>query len=79
MLYSNQFPETVCQFANAIRCAGLRVPVKFALDVIDPISFLGSQVALFVTPFARGHAWERYVVVLTDETNWHELRRFLEE
>jgi hypothetical protein len=70
--------ETLHTLAGAIDRAGLRAPVSMALDVLRPLDFLSSQAVLFMCPFARNSVWERYVLALTEEHNWADLRRLLD-
>lgn len=77
MLTSEQRTETLQRLATAITRTGLYVPASIALDIMQPLDFLSSQVALFVQPFTTGCRWEHYALVLTEETSWKELRSLL--
>jgi FPC/CPF motif-containing protein YcgG len=67
------------QLANTITKTGLRDPLALLLNIIKPIDFITSQVALFVSPFTHGGRWEHYTTALTEETNWQTLRLLLEK
>jgi hypothetical protein len=73
-----QTDDAVQQLAAWIDHAGLRVPLRMALDALQPIDFLNSQMAIFARPFVRGSTWEQYAQALSDEHNWAELRRRLD-
>lgn len=63
--------------AATITRVGLREPVAFTLDLVKPLDFVNSQLALFVLPFTGGSKWGMYTRALTDEHGWTELRRLL--
>jgi hypothetical protein len=69
--------DTIQRLAQAITRAGLHAPVALTLDILKPVDFISSQVALFIHPFVRGYAWERYTAILTEESRWQELRHCL--
>lgn len=52
----------------------LQAPVCLALDIIAPVGFLASQVALFVRPLTPYGRWREYVMALEDENGWNILR-----
>lgn len=72
-----QQSEALQHLAAIIRQSGMHIPVGIALDIIQPFDVLSSQVALFCKPFTMGGSFERYVLALTDEASWAELRRYL--
>jgi len=74
-----QHAETLHNLARSITQAGLRQPVTIMLGILKPVDFLSTQAALFVHPFIRGHAWERYTHALMAEAAWEELRNLLAE
>lgn len=77
MSTSNERTPAVQKLAALIDRAGLRAPASIALEALQPLDFLSSQVALFVQPFSRGQSWERYTAALTSEAGWGELRHSL--
>ncbi len=72
-------PDAISKLADTITHAGLRDPLALALDMISPIDFISSQVALFVRPFTYGSQWEQYTSALAEETNWQTLRTLLQK
>lgn len=56
----------------------LQAPVCMALDIIGPVGFLASQVALFVRPLTPFGRWREYVTALEDEDGWNILRGLVE-
>ena len=56
----------------------LGTPVRLILDVVEPLSFVASQVALFVRPFAPLGRWRDYVAALEDEEGWKVLRSLVD-
>jgi hypothetical protein len=74
----DQRTKILRRLADAITCRRLQTPVGMALDVIAPVSFLASQVALFVVPFTPYGRWREYVMALEDEDGWKVLRGFVD-
>ena len=74
----NEQSDTIHRLAEGITRVGLHAPFAMALDVIKPLDFVSSQVALFLQPFVRGHAWEQYMTALSDESHWQALRHELD-
>jgi hypothetical protein len=76
-LPSHQRAEALHHLTAAVDRFGLREPLRMALDALSPLDFLNSQLALFVRPFSGGCSWERYVMVLSEEAGWSDLRALL--
>lgn len=70
--------DSLRQLVAYIDRVGLRMPLRFILDVLRPLDVLSSQAALFVSPFIRGSTWEQFTTALTQESGWRELRHLLE-
>ncbi len=69
--------EPLEQLAEAIVQRGLAAPARMMLDVVAPLGFLASQVALFARPFVPATRWMRYVDALSDAQGWEQLRDIL--
>ena len=67
------------QLAQAIARRHLTAPARLALDVISPLSFLASQIALFVRPLTPLGRWHDYVAALDDEQGWKVLQQLVEQ
>ena len=50
---------------------------RLLLDIVGPVSFLASQVALVVRPLTPRGRWHDYVDALTEEEGWNAFRRFI--
>jgi hypothetical protein len=75
---SNQRTQILEQLAQAIARRRLTAPARLALDVIAPLSFLASQIALFLRPLTPLGRWHEYVAALDDEQGWKVLQRLVE-
>ncbi len=67
------------QLAQAIARRRLTAPARLALDVITPLSFLTSQIALFLRPLTPLGRWYDYVAALDDEQGWKVLQDLVEK
>jgi hypothetical protein len=76
---SDQRAQILQQLAQAIARRRLTTPARLALDVIAPLSFLASQVALFVRPLTPLGRWHDYVAALDDEQGWKVLQHLVED
>lgn len=56
----------------------MTVPMRFVLDVVEPVSFLASQVALFAHPLIPIGRWRDYVCALEEETSWKVLSQLVD-
>ncbi len=70
----NQRTAILQNLAAGIVRRHLQAPVGLALDIIAPVGFLASQVALFVRPLTPYGRWHEYVMALEDEDGWSILR-----
>ena len=52
----------------------LTAPARILLDLIAPLGFLASQLALFVRPFAPFGQWRDYLMALEEEAGWQKLQ-----
>ena len=75
---SDQRTQILQQLAQAIARRRLTAPARLALDVIAPLSFLASQIALFLQPLTPLGRWQDYVTALDDEQGWKVLQRLVE-
>ncbi|HEU5099049.1 MAG TPA: hypothetical protein VFU22_08520 [Roseiflexaceae bacterium] len=75
---SDQRTQILQQLAQAIARRRLSAPARLALDVLAPLSFLTSQVALFLRPLTPLGRWHEYVAALDDEQGWKVLQRLVE-
>jgi hypothetical protein len=55
------------------------MPARIALDMLAPLGFLASQVALFAQPFTPRGRWHDYVTLLSDQESWFVLREIVEK
>jgi len=53
--------------------------VRLVLEVIEPLSFLASQLALFVRPLTPIGRWHDYVAALDDQQGWKVLQGLVEK
>jgi hypothetical protein len=67
------------QIAEAIARRRLAVPARIVLDVLAPLGFLSSQVALFLRPLTPLGRWRMYVMALEDEQSWQVLQRLVDQ
>ena len=56
----------------------LVTPARILLDLVEPMGFLASQVALFVRPFTPFGRWQEYVTALEDESSWKVLQSIVD-
>lgn len=66
------------ELAASIARRRLVTPARILLDLVEPVGFLASQVALFARPFAPLGRWQEYVMALEDETSWKVLQSLVE-
>ena len=76
---TEQRTQILQQLAQAIARRRLIGPARLALDVINPLSFLASQVALFLRPLTPHGRWHDYVAALDDEQGWKVLQSLVEK
>ena len=75
---ADQRTQILHHLAQAIARRRLTAPARLALDVLAPLSFLTSQVALFLRPLTPLGRWHEYVAALDDEQGWEVLQRLVE-
>ena len=75
---TDQRIQILQQLAHAIARRRLIAPARLALDVLAPLSFFASQVALFLRPLTPLGRWHEYVAALEDEQGWKVLQRLVE-
>ena len=71
--------EVLQRLADAIARRRLTAPARLALDVVAPLGFMASQLALLVRPLTPPGRWYEYVSALGDEQGWQVLRRFVDQ
>ncbi len=75
--------QLVAYFAGKIKAARLEVPVTLFLETVKPLSFLASQVVLFVTPmfapFLGLKRMDDFAAFLWDKNNLDRVIRQVEE
>ena len=76
---AEQRAQILQQLAQAIERRRLTAPARLVLDVIAPLSFLTSQVALFLRPLTPLGRWHEYVAALDDEQGWKVLQAMVEQ
>jgi len=64
--------------AAAIARRRLVVPARIFLDLVEPLGFLASQIALFARPLTPLGRWREYVVALEDESSWKVLQSLVD-
>ena len=64
--------------AGAIARRRLTAPARLMLDVLDPLSFFASQVALFARPLTPLGRWRDYAAALDDEEGWKVLHSLVD-
>jgi hypothetical protein len=74
----DQRTQILQQLAQALARRRLTAPARLALDVLAPLSFLASQVALFLRPLTPLGRWHEYVAALDNEQAWEVLQRLVE-
>jgi hypothetical protein len=65
--------------ADGIARRRLAQPASMLLDLVEPLGFLASQVALFARPFTPLGRWHDYVMALQDEASWKELHGLIDQ
>jgi hypothetical protein len=76
---ADQRAQILQQLAQAIARRRLTAPARLVLDVIAPLSFIASQLALFVRPLTPLGRWHDYVAALDDEQGWNVLHGLVEK
>ena len=76
---TDQRAQILQQLARSIARRRLTTPARLALDVVSPLSFLTSQIALFVRPLTPLGRWQDYVGALDDEQGWKVLQGMIEK
>ena len=76
---TDQRDKILQQLAQAIAHRRLTAPARLALDVLSPLSFLASQLALFALPLTPFGRWHDYVAALDDEQGWKVLQGLVEK
>ena len=74
-----QRTDILKQIADVIARRRLTTPARIALDMIAPIGFIASQVALFVRPLTPHGRWHGYVGALGSEQSWEVLRSLVDQ
>lgn len=64
--------------ADGLAQRHLATPARLILDVVAPLGFLASQVALFVRPLTPLGRWHDYVAALADEEGWKVLHSLVD-
>lgn len=77
-LHPDERQQVLQDLAAQIVQRRLAAPARLMLEAIGPLSFLGSQAALFVHPFVPANRWRTYITALTDESGWDTLYRILD-
>jgi hypothetical protein len=75
---ADQRRQILEQLAHSIARRRLTAPARLALDLIAPLNFLASQIALFLRPLTPLGRWHEYVAALDDEQGWNVLQRLIE-
>ena len=76
---TDQRAQILQKLAEAIARRRLTAPARLALDVIGPLSFFTSQIALFMRPLTPLGRWHDYVAALDDEQGWKVLQSLVEK
>jgi hypothetical protein len=69
--------SAIQELAKQLEQRRFATPARMFLDVVVPLGFMASQVALLVQPFFPHGRWRLYVTALTDEQGWEALQRIL--
>jgi hypothetical protein len=72
-----QRTQTLQDLADGIARRRLMAPARILLDLVEPLGFLASQVALFARPLTPLGRWRDYVMALEDEESWKVLHRLV--
>ncbi len=70
--------HTLQALAAGIARRRLSAPARLVLDVIEPLGFLASQIALFARPLTPFGRWREYLLALEDEDGWRILRHMVD-
>lgn len=70
--------QTLQYLAATIARHQLMTPARFLLDIVTPLGFLASQVAVFARPLMPSGRWHDYMVALGDEESWRILHTIVE-
>ena len=70
---STERTQILQEIAARIAHWRLLVPARLFLDVVEPLGFLASQVALFARPLTPLGRWRDYLTALEDEEGWEIL------
>jgi hypothetical protein len=65
--------------ADGIARRHLSAPMRLMLDVVEPLGFLASQIALFARPLTPFGRWREYLMALEDEEGWKILHRMVDQ
>ena len=71
--------QALTELATSLRQRQLAGAARVLLDIVEPVGFLASQLALFAQPLTPPGRWHQYVAALSDETSWRLLRRMVDE
>lgn len=72
-----QREQILSSLADALSRRRLLASTRLLLDVVEPISFLASQIALFARPLTPRGRWSEYVGALGDEAGWKALHQIV--
>ena len=75
---TNQRTQILRSLAGDIARRRLTAPVGLMLDILDPLSFFASQVALFARPLTPLGRWRDYAAALDDEEGWKVLHSLVD-
>jgi len=76
---TDQRDQILQQLAQTIARRRLTAPARLVLDVLSPLSFLASQIAVFARPLTPLGRWHDYVAALDDEQGWQVLQHLVEK
>ena len=74
-----QRDQALRQLAATIAHHQLMTPARFLLDIVTPLGFLASQVAVFARPLTPYGRWHDYMTALSDEEGWRILHTLVED
>jgi hypothetical protein len=75
---ANQRAQILRDLAGEIARRRLTAPALLLLNVLDPLSFFASQVALFTRPLTPLGRWRDYAAALEDEEGWKVLHSLVD-
>ena len=75
---SDERTQTLEALADRLRQRPFVGAARLLLDVVEPVDFLASQLALFAKPLTPRGRWHTYVDALCDESGWKQLRRMVD-